>query len=210
VGGMTTPAARTRTGRANQKERTRSAIVEAARGLIRSGTEMTMPQVAQAAQVSEATAYRYFPDLFSLVQEASVGLWPDPAEALAPVAASTDPVERIGFATEFLLRRIASFEGGVRAVIAGTMTRPLAAAARPAQRFGLIDHALAPVADRLSTADPTGWAQLRRGLAVVVGAEAYFTLTDLCGLPRDDAIASAAATARTLVAAALDEAGVKA
>jgi hypothetical protein len=41
-----------------------------------------------------------------------------------------------------------------------------------------------------------------RDLAVVVSAEALFTLTDLCGLSPDDAIASAVATARTLTEAA--------
>ena len=51
------------TGRANQKKRTRMAIIEAGREIIRSGTPVTMPDVARAALVSEATAYRYFPDL---------------------------------------------------------------------------------------------------------------------------------------------------
>jgi hypothetical protein len=38
---------------------------------------------------------------------------------------------------------------------------------------------------------------------VVVSAEALFTLTDLCGLSPDAAIASAVSTARSLTAAAL-------
>jgi hypothetical protein len=37
---------------------------------------------------------------------------------------------------------------------------------------------------------------------VVVSAEALFTLTDLCGLSAEDAIASAVHTARTLTQAA--------
>ena len=53
-----------------------------------------MPDVARAAMVSEATAYRYFPDLVTLLQQALAGLWPPPAEALAPVAGSADPAER--------------------------------------------------------------------------------------------------------------------
>src|SRR5439155_15930317 len=93
---------RVRTGRANQRERTRTAIVEAARGLIRTGGEVTMPAVATAALVSEATAYRYFPDLVSLLREAVVGVWPSPADALEPVAQSSDPVERVAYATEVL------------------------------------------------------------------------------------------------------------
>ena len=42
-------------GRARQKERTRRAIVDAARELTRSGAEVTMPRVAERAMVSEAT-----------------------------------------------------------------------------------------------------------------------------------------------------------
>jgi hypothetical protein len=45
-------------------------------------------------------------------------------------------------------------------------------------------------------------AQLKRDLAVVVSAEALFTLTDLCGLSPDDAIASAVRTAAAVTAAA--------
>jgi len=40
---------------------------------------------------------------------------------------------------------------------------------------------------------------------VVVSAEAFFTLTDLCGLSPDEAIASAAQTAATLTAAAFQD-----
>ena len=43
---------------------------------------------------------------------------------------------------------------------------------------------------------------LKQELAVVVSAEAFFVLTDLCGLAADDAIASAARTAATLTSAA--------
>ena len=112
------------TGRMNQKARTRRAIVDACRELARSGADVTMPEVARAALVSEATAYRYFPDLVSLLQEALVGLWPDPAEALAPVAASADPVERVAFACEYLLRGVQAYQGSVRAMISHTIAAP--------------------------------------------------------------------------------------
>ena len=59
--------------RVNQKARTRAAIVQAVRELARSGAEITMPSVAKAALVSEATAYRYFPDLVTLLLEADAG-----------------------------------------------------------------------------------------------------------------------------------------
>jgi AcrR family transcriptional regulator len=197
---MTTAASEVTGGRANQKTRTRRAIVDACRDLVRTGAEVTMPEVARRALVSEATAYRYFPDLTSLLAETIDGLWPSPAEALAPVASSADPVERVRFACEFLLRGVLSYQGAVRAMISGTITRPGLAPVRPGIRFGLIDYALAPFRDRFG--DGADLAQLKRDLAVTVSAEALFTLTDLCGLGPDEAIASAAQTAATLTAAA--------
>jgi AcrR family transcriptional regulator len=161
---------------------------------------VTMPEVARRALVSEATAYRYFPDLTSLLAETIDGLWPSPAEALAPVASSADPVERVRFACEFLLRGVLSYQGAVRAMISGTITKPGLAPVRPGIRFGLIDYALAPFRDGFG--DAADLAQLKRDLAVTVSAEALFTLTDLCGLGPEEAIASAAETAATLTAAA--------
>ena len=123
------------TGRANQKRRTRMAIVQACREIIRSGSPVTMPEVARAALVSEATAYRYFPDLPALLDQAFPGMWPSPAEALAPVADSCDPVERVAFACGFLLRGVLAYQGAVRAMIAATITHPELATIRPGLRF---------------------------------------------------------------------------
>ncbi|QBD77373.1 TetR/AcrR family transcriptional regulator [Ktedonosporobacter rubrisoli] len=190
-------------GRMNQKIRTRQAIIEACRGLIRSGSAVSIPEVARVALVSEATVYRYFPDLPSLVNTAIVSLWPSPAEALAPIAHSTDPVERIAFAAEIFLRRVQAYQGAVRAMIAATITQPEGPATRPKLRFDWIDEALAPAEAMLAQTDAEAFTQLKRDLAVVVSAEALFTLTDLCGLSPDEAISTAARLARTITAAAL-------
>ena len=194
------------TGRANQKKRTHTAIIEACRELITSGAPVTMPDVARAALVSEATAYRYFPDLAALLNEALAGLWLSPSQALSPVAGSTDPVERIAVACEFLLRGVLAYQGAVRAMIAATITRPELAAIRPGLRFGLIDEALAPLSDPLVAADPAEIAQLRNDLVAVVSAEALFVLTDLAGLAPEEAIASLVRTATAVTESALTSA----
>ena len=111
---------------------------------------------------------------------------------------------RIAAATEFLLRHVSSRQGVVRALIAATITRPAAPHARPGLRFGLIDSALAPLEGTLGVTDPAALEQLKRDLAVVVSAEALFSLTDLHGLGLEDAIASIVHTATTLTRAALD------
>jgi AcrR family transcriptional regulator len=199
-------AAEAEGSRANQKKRTRMAIVAACRAFVRSGAPVTMPDVARSALVSEATAYRYYSDLISLLNEAFVGMWPSPAEALVPVADSTEPVERIAFACEFLLRGVLAYQGAVRAMISVTITRSEVAATRPGVRFGLIDQALAPLNDMLSVTDPASLAQLKHDLAAVVSAEAFFSLTDLAGLTPDDAITSLVRTAQTITRAALNKA----
>ena len=192
------------TGRTNQKTRTRKAIVDACRELARSGAEITMPQVARLALVSEATAYRYFPDLVSLLQEALDGVWPDAAQALAPVAGSADPAERVAFACEYLLRGVQAYQGSVRAMISHTIVAPGRAQARPGIRFKLLDHALAPFERAAGPVSltPAAMVRLKQDLAIVVSAEALFVLTDLCGLSPEDAIASAVRTATTLTKAA--------
>lgn len=187
-------------GRANQKLRTRTAIVQAAAELSRTGRELTMPEVAKAALVSEATAYRYFPDLVSLLQEAIAGQLPSSVEALAPVAGSADPVERVAAATEFLLRHVLTRQGVVRAMIAATVVRPGGPSARPGLRFSYLDEALSPLTETLPA---EALAQLKRDLAIVVSAEALFGLIDLYGVAPQEAITSIVHTATTLTRAAL-------
>jgi AcrR family transcriptional regulator len=193
-------------GRTNQKARTQRAIIGACVELIRQRQPVTMPEVARAAMVSEATAYRYFPDLASLLATALAEDWASPSEALAPVEASGDPVERVAFATRFLLRGVAERQAVVRSMISATIAQPdLSGRARPGIRFGLIEFALAPFVGVLESADLELLAQLRLDLAVVMSAEALFSLTDLCGLSIEDAIDSAEKTARTLTAAAFGQ-----
>jgi AcrR family transcriptional regulator len=191
-------------GRTNQKARTREARVGGCRELAHTGAEVTKVRAAELAMVSEATAYRYFPDLVSLLGEALEGMWPDQAQALAPVAAPADPVERVAFACEYLLRGVHAYQGAVRAMLAHTITAPGTAWARPGIRFGLVDYALAPFDGTVTQTGltPGALTRLKQDLAMVVSAEAFFTLTDLCGLSPQDAIASAARTAATITRAA--------
>ena len=191
------------TGRINQKTRTRAAIVDACRQLIKTGADVTMPEVAKLALVSDATMYRYFPDLASLVNEALSGLWPSPDEALAPIDAVADPIERIAFTAEEFLRRVLTYQGSVRAMISATITRSATHATRPRLRFAWIEYALAPMQNGRGHLDAQTLAQLKQDLAVIISAEALFTLTDLCGLRPNEAIASAVRMATTITAATI-------
>jgi hypothetical protein len=67
----------------------------------------------------------------------------------------------------------------------------------------LIDEALRPLEASMAVRQPARFEQLKRGLAVVLSAETLFTLTDLCGLTPELAIASAIETARALTVATI-------
>src|SRR5438105_15805173 len=84
--------------RANQKKRTRAAIVQAASDLLREGTPPTVAEAAERALVSRATAYRYFPTQELLLLEVA-HLEP----LVAPVEALVD-----GFATDDVGHRLAA------------------------------------------------------------------------------------------------------
>jgi AcrR family transcriptional regulator len=181
------------TGRVRQKERTRRAIVDAARELVESGGEVTMPAVAAHAGVSEATAYRYFPDLVTLLRDSVADTWPAVEDLLgAELAGVEDVPERVALATRAFCTRTLRQERAVRALVAASLTG--ASEERPAHRFEVIDHALAPM--------PPGDERdaLVLSLAVVISAESLFTLLDLCGLDPEAATASLVGTARRCAA----------
>jgi AcrR family transcriptional regulator len=167
--------------RTQQKERTRQAIAAAARELVVGNAEVTMPAVAARAGVSEATAYRYYPDLVSLLRETVDDVWPAPAD-MVPLEGVTDLGERVARVATALAERTLAHEVAVRAVVSSSVART--GERRPAHRFALIEHALATM-----PASPAR-TELATRLAVVISAESLFTLLDLCGLDPDAAVAA--------------------
>jgi AcrR family transcriptional regulator len=189
--------------RMRQKERTRAALIAAARQLILDGAAVTMMGAATTVGVSEATAYRHFPDLPSLLREAFAGLWPDIPGDLVRAGDYGDVPERVAQATGFLLRNVVRMQGAVRAMIASTITRDEVTFPRPGKQFSLIDLAVAPLERPPGAMEPARVTQLKLDLAVIMSAEALFTLTDLAGLAPQDAIASVVHTARAITEAAM-------
>ena len=95
------------------------------------------------------------------------------------------------------------WEQPVRAMIASTITLDEVTFPRPGKQFSLIDLAVAPLERPPGAMEPARVTQLKLDLAVIMSAEALFTLTDLAGLAPPDAIASVVHTARTITEAAM-------
>ncbi|MGQ0433267.1 MAG: TetR/AcrR family transcriptional regulator [Microthrixaceae bacterium] len=190
-------------GRVDQKRRTRDALVAAARDLIALGEAPTVEQAAEAASISRATAYRYFPNQRSLLASAH----PETAtSSLLPANPPEDVAQRLDLVVEAFTHLILDTEAQQR-----TMLR-LSLEADPAERAQLplrqgrgilwIEDALAPLRSRLSAAEVH-----RIALAVrsAIGIEAYVWLTDIGGVAASEAVDIMRSTARALLAAALAE-----
>lgn len=198
--------------RTAQKDRTRTAIIDAAAALLRAGQQPTVAEAAAAAGVHRSTAYRYFPTPQVLLVDAAVRVGtPDVDEMFAGVDPG-DPVALIDAAALFVSDYMFSMEPMFRSIVRATVDRwfeeqgtdePDLSAIRQTVRFRWIDHALAPLQGRLA---PDQLARLRSALALVMGAEALIVTRDVCRLDTDEATRVMRWAATSLVRAAMGEA----
>lgn len=197
-------------GRQNQKHRTRDALLDAAFEIAKKGHSPSIAEVAEAAKVSVATAYRYFPNPQSLWADLAtrsaapnypgfLERLPDDPEAAMDMVVRE--VARFQFADEALWR------GVLRAVLDRWFNQvetpedervPI----RGVTRVHMAQRALEPVRDKLS---PAQFERLTNAVVLVFGLEAMITTRDACGLSPDDATDLMSWAAQALVRAALDE-----
>jgi AcrR family transcriptional regulator len=194
--------------RANQRERTRSAIMEGARKLLRDGRIPSVADAAEAALVSRATAYRYFPTQSALIQEAvHTGLpntW-EPDRRHADLMAFADRVERavaemltLTHDNEAILRGVLLLSLQQWATIQAGDKIEEELVTRGRGRIPAIQAALAPYRDTLT---PAALRRLTIGLSLIVGAESLVVLRDIWDLEETEAKEVARWIARTLAQA---------
>jgi AcrR family transcriptional regulator len=196
-------------GRPNQRLRTRHDLLSAAARLLKQGGAPSLEQVAEAAMVSRATAYRYFPSIDALLVEAPIeGEAPDP-EALFAGSRSADPEQRVDVAEAALHRMVYRNEAQLRRLLASSLNRAATDGSTPVRqnrRGPLIEAALAPMKPRLSRA---AYQRLCAALAVYFGPEAMIVFRDVLQMDAARARKVKSWAVRALVRAALREAGRK-
>jgi AcrR family transcriptional regulator len=192
-------------GRTRQKQRTRSALVLAARDLVAEGVTPTVEAAAEKAAISRTTAYRYFANQRALLQVAHPEM---EALSLLPKPAPLDVSVRLDMVVTAFLRLIVDSEVQQRTMLRLSLepdpSRRGDLPLRQGRAIGWIAEALAPLRGRLSD------RELRRlaiGIRSVAGIEALVWLTDIAGLSRKEAVELMRWSAGALLRTALAEKG---
>jgi AcrR family transcriptional regulator len=175
-------------------------VIAAAAEAIREGRTPTVAEAAEAADVSRATAYRYFPTQEMLLAE--VALFAAGGPIAQPEEDGDLPVPD---AVARLVRRAGEWaydsERPLRTLLRVSLD-PDAGVRRPGHRVGWIADVLAPVRDEL---EPAAFERLSRALTLVLGIDPVVVMTDIAGATREQGLDALEWTARTLTEAALRE-----
>ncbi len=198
--------------RANQKERTRTAILDAGLEILEAGTIPTVIAAATRAKVSRATAYRYFPSQQVLGEALAVRL---PVLAAIDKAVSRltgdDVEERVGILLDEYNSRVVENEPFMRTTLQYLQESWLrnwqelgdqAPSVRSQIRLRWVDEALRPCPDLTDEHRQ----RLRAALTLTLGIESVTVLKDVCQLDNVEALAVLRWTAMTLLRAEFDRA----
>jgi AcrR family transcriptional regulator len=187
-------------------------MLDTAMRLMKSGMVPSVSEVAEAAEVSRATAYRYFPSQAAMVQAAvDSGLgpileWHSPAEdvetRVADLLAFSYPRITVHEATHRAALRLALDQWSRRH--AGTIGEEPHIVRGNRKR--LLRKALAPLSDAV---DSETFDKLTQALSLMFGIEAMIVLKDIWGLNPEQAERVAVWSARSLVRSAIAESGRK-
>jgi len=184
-------------------------MLDTAVALMQAGQTPSVSDVAEAAEVSRATAYRYFPSQAALVHAVvDAGLGP----ILQWRSDSDDAEERVRDLLSLSMPRIAEFEATFRAALklsldqwarrrAGTLgdEPPFARG----HRVEVLQAAIAPLRKSLGEAR---FKRLAQALSLSYGLETLLVLQDMWGLDFAEAQDVAQWTASALVRAAIADA----
>jgi AcrR family transcriptional regulator len=176
-------------GRSNQKRRTRKDLLDAAARLVREGRRPSLDDVAEAALVSRATAYRYFANLDTLLLEAAVHVVA-PDSGVLQAASPTDPIDRLQTVDAAFERMIVENETPLRLMLAQILERsvrgdaPADLPARQNRRSPLIEAALEPSRKGI---EPGVFETLVSALSILIGTESFIVTKDVLQLSEAEA-----------------------
>jgi AcrR family transcriptional regulator len=188
-------------GRERQRNRTRRLLIHAAAEMVRNGQAPSIAELAEAADVARATAYRYFPTREQLLAEVSLFATGGPLEL-----GERDAALPVPDAVARLVRQVAEWafenETALRTLLRHSLD-PATGIRRPGHRTEWIEDVLVPVREQLPAQT---YARLATALTLLLGIDPIVALTDIAGASREQALDTLEWTARALVESARAEA----
>lgn len=190
-----------KTERVNQKKRTRAELLRTARQLIKVGGHPSVAEVADAAGISRATAYRYFSTPDEMVHEAVLDAVADSVRLPDNLAMSGSVEERLDEMVAQIFRMVAENESVFRTFLATSITSDTQVR-RGGRRLPWLTEALEPVRPSLSK---EAFDRLIHGLSMLTGIESLVVLRDICNVDPQEGERIVRWSAQAMLAKALAE-----
>lgn len=191
-------------GRSAQKQRTRDALVAAARELVAGGVSPSVEEAAAAARISRTTAYRYFPTKRSLLLAAHPEV---AATSMLPPDPPDDVAARLDLVVDRFTAMIVDTEAQQRTMLRLSLEEDKAQRGelplRQGRAIAWITEALESLRGQLSDEE---LHRLVLSIRATTGIEALVWLTDIGGLSRDEAVKLMRWSAQALLQRAVDDA----
>ena len=169
-------------GRVDQKRKTRQLLLDTTNQLLTEGLVFNIEDVAQRANISTATAYRYFPNLETLRQEAVLSLNTKEPEQIFTNSAQKSLETRISEAIDYHLNLTIENEDSFRLFLSTALQESVKSPKsklRGARRIPIIEMALEPFRNEIPEGE---YIHLTHSLSVLMGLESFLVLKDICGL----------------------------
>lgn len=170
------------TGRIRQKMKTREKLLDAANAMLVEGSTISIEQVAKRAEVSKATAYRYFSSKDVLQKEASLHSQSERKEELFADIRADDLPGRIDKLIDYHYELLTNNEAEFRLFLSAVLKESVQDSennTRAGRRIMLTEEALRPL--QPTTPKPE-FDKMVSAISVVLGIESLTVLKDLCQL----------------------------
>lgn len=169
-------------GRIRQKLETRERLLVAANRLLLRGIDITLEQVATEANISTATAYRYFTGTSNLKREASLQLKSQSSDNLFEHIPEENVQARLDRLIDYHFRLFIENEVEFRLFLSSIIAESIEnkpGYSRAGRRIVLIEEAIKSLK---KTLPPAEFNHIVYSLSVFLGIESVTILKDLCKL----------------------------
>jgi AcrR family transcriptional regulator len=172
-------------GRVNQKIKTRTRILNAAKTLMSKNRNTSMEEVANEAMVSRATIYRYFPSLDLLCTEASLDIHYLSPEELVEKVKDKSLEMRIFYIQNYYNQLAQDHELIFRRYLSAVLNESITTKKkiRGARRIDTMNLVLESFTNEMSKKD---LKRLKNLASILMGIDSLIVAKDVCGLTNEE------------------------